>query len=94
MIEKIKQYSAQLIMAALFVAGWVSHGIYSNKVAEAIALARQEAAVSAASEIAKITVSNTTIQNKVIERVRTETVYQDCQHSSDTFNLINEAFTK
>ena len=94
MIEKIRQYQALIFMAALFVAGWVSHGIYSNKVAEAIALARQEAALSAASEIAKITVSNTNVYNKVVERTRTETVYQDCQHSSDTFNLINEAFTK
>ena len=94
MIDKIKQYSAQLIMAALFAAGWVSHGMYNTKITEAIALARQEAAQSAAQEIAKITVSNTTIQNKVVERIRTETVYQDCKHSSDTFNLITEAFTK
>ena len=92
MIEKIKEYSALISLVAAFVGGWIGHGLYNDKVAEAIEATRKEAAQSAAEEIAKITVTNTTITGKVIERVRTETVYAECKHSPDTFNLIKDAF--
>ena len=47
---------------------------------------------AAAREVAKIEVKNVTIQGKVIERIRTETVYSECRHSPDTWKLIQEAF--
>lgn len=53
----------------------------------------QDAALQAAAqEIAKIEVKNVTIQGKVIERIRTETVYTECKHSPETMSLIKDAF--
>lgn len=93
-MDNQKAYLIGGLALLVFIMGWISHAISNNALAQAIEETRKEAAMSAAQEIAKITVSNTNVYNKVIERTRTETVYQDCQHSSDTFNLINEAFTK
>ena len=92
MIDTVKQYINYIIIALVFGAGWYSHDLYSSKIAEAIALAREEAAVSTAEEIAKIQIVNTTIQQKVIEHVRTEVVYSECHHSPDTYSLIKDAF--
>ena len=95
MLEKIKMYSAQLIMAALFVAGWGSHAVYStlydNAVVKAIAETRELAALSAAQAISKIEISNTTIQGRVTERIKTEIQYINCKHDAATLSDINEA---
>ena len=95
MIDKIKMYSAQLIMAALFVAGWGSHAVYStlydNAVVKAIAETRELAALSAAQAISKIEISNTTIQGRVTERIKTEIQYINCKHDAATLSDINEA---
>ena len=92
MIDKIKEYQTIIFLAVLYAAGWGSHVLYSNSVTQAIAETRQLAAESAASEIAKIQITNTTVQGKIIERVRTEVVYSECHHSPDTFSLIKRAF--
>ena len=80
-------------------AGWYSFGLGYDRHAAQIAAqreaedkARAEALDAAAREVAKIEVRNVTIQGKVIERIRTETVYSECRHSPDTWNLIQEAF--
>lgn len=80
-------------------AGWYGFGLgYDQHVAEIAAQreaedkARTAALDAAAREIAKIDVKNVTIQGKVVERIRTETVYADCRHSPDTWKLIQEAF--
>lgn len=80
-------------------AGWYGFGLgYDRHVAEiatqqaAAEAARKEALDAAAREIAKIEVKNVTIQGKVVERIKTETVYADCKHSPDTWKLIQEAF--
>ena len=91
MIEKLKEYYVIIGLVLVFSMGWGSHVLYSNSITEAIALARQEASMSAAQEIAKITATNTTIQQKVIERVRTETVYSECRHAPDTYQLIKDS---
>ena len=95
-----------LILAVLFGwlasiggAGWYAYGLgYDRHVAQVAAQreaedkARAEALEAAAREVAKIEVKNVTIQGKVIERIRTETVYSECRHSPDTWKLIQEAF--
>ena len=92
MIDKIKEYSAAIFMTLLFIAGWIAHGLYSDSVTQAIEETRKLAALSAAQEIAKIEITNTTVQGKIIERVRTEIVYSECHHSPDTFSIIKDAF--
>ena len=92
MIEKIKEYQTVIFLVLVFVMGWIAHGMYSDSVVKAIEETRKEAAQSAATEIAKITITNTTVQGKVIERIRTEQVYSECQHSPDTYELIKGAF--
>lgn len=80
-------------------AGWYGFGLgYDRHVAEeakdkdAADKVRKEALSAAADAIAKIDVKNVTIQGKVIERIRTETVYSDCVHSPDTWALIQQAY--
>ena len=51
-----------------------------------------KAADSAAKAIAGITIKQTTINNKVKEIVRTETVYSECKHTPDAFERIKEKF--
>ena len=92
MLDKLKEYQAVIFMALLFIAGWLGHGLYSDAVTKAIEETRKLAAESAAQEIARIEIKNTTVTGKVIERVRTETVYAECRHSPDTFGLIKDAY--
>lgn len=80
-------------------AGWYAMNLgYDKHITEIAAQresdekVRKEALDAAAREIAKIDVKNVTIQGKVIERIRTETLYSECRHSPDTWNLIQEAF--
>jgi len=84
------------LIVGAFLAGWTAKGWKDDSIKLAIeqatSLSRDASATAAAEAIAKIQVSNTTIQGKVIERVRTETVYAECKHSEDTYNLILEAF--
>jgi len=56
--------------------------------------ASENAQQAAAIEIAKIEIRNTTIEAKIIERVKTEKVYQDCEHTDETYKLILEAYRK
>lgn len=85
------------ILSVLLVAsGWVVRGWSddSNKleIEQAIQKTRDISNGVAATAIAGITVTNTTIQGKVIEHVRTETIYTECKHSPETFQLIKDAF--
>lgn len=84
------------LLAGMFLLGWTVRGWHSNSVELAVEratqLSRDASAQSAAEAIAKISVTNTTVQAKVIERIRTETIYAECRHSPDTYDLILEAF--
>lgn len=84
-----------LILVA-FATGWTANSWQDDSVKLAIEQATtksREASTKAAAEaIAKIEVKNTTINAKVIERIKTETVYAECRHSPDTYQLILEAF--
>jgi len=91
-LEKLKEYYVIIGLVVVFLMGWVGHGMYTDKVAEAIAETRQLAAESAAKEIAKIEITNTTVQGKIIERIRTEQIYSECRHSPDTYKLIQDSF--
>lgn len=80
-------------------AGWYAMDLgYDKHVAEIAAQresdekVRKEALDAAAREVAKIDVKQVTIQGKVIERIRTETIYTECRHSPDTMKMIEEAF--
>ena len=92
MIEKVKEYSAIIALVVVYLLGVGSHVLYSNSVNQAIAETRKAAAESAAQAIAQIQITNTTVQGKIIERVRTEVVYSECHHSPDTFAIIKDAF--
>ena len=81
-----------VLVGIVFAAGWGSHVLYANSIVAAIEKTREAAALGAAQEIAKIEIKNTTIEGKIIERVRTEVVYSECHHSPDTFSLIKSAF--
>jgi len=51
-----------------------------------------KAAESAAKAIAGIEIKQTTINNKVKEIVRTETVYSECKHTPEAYQKIKEKF--
>ena len=73
------------VFAGGFTSGvWVTHAKQDK--------ASMEAMERAVVEIKAIQIKNTTIHNKVVERIKFETVYQDCQHSPETFQLILEAY--
>ena len=50
------------------------------------------ATTTAAEAIAGITMTNTTINNKVREIITREMVYSDCRHSPEAFQKIKEAY--
>ncbi|MDD4913279.1 MAG: hypothetical protein PHP57_13380 [Sideroxydans sp.] len=85
-----------LLAIGLFASGWVVKGwaddSEARRIEQAIAKTREISNNVAASAIAGITVTNTTIQGKVIEHVRTETIYTECKHSPETYQLIKDAF--
>lgn len=80
------------LLIVSFAMGWSVRGWKDDSIKQAITESTQKSRDAAADQIAKIQVVNTTVQNKVIERIRTEVQYKDCKHSPDTFNLILEAF--
>jgi len=71
----------------------VKHEEASNVRLELVAnKAAEKSQEAAAIEIAKIEIKNTTIEAKVIERIRTEKVYTDCEHTEETYKLIQKAY--
>lgn len=60
-----------------------------NHIAEAVDAANN----AAAQAIAKIKVTNTTIQNEVQREVQTNTVYAECRNTSPGLRLLNQALT-
>lgn len=84
------------LVAGAFIAGWVAKGWKDDSIKLAIeqatAQSRDASATAAAAAIAKIQISNTTIQGKVIEKIRVEKEYQTCRHSPDAYQLILDAF--
>lgn len=83
---------ALIVSALLVAAGWFGHSLYDVSVKDAIAETRRIAAQGAASEIAKLTITNTTVQGRIVERILTEKVYSECSHSPEAFQLIQDAF--
>jgi len=58
-----------------------------------VADVRQASQESAAAEIAKIEIKQSTILQPVIETIRSEVKYTDCRHDVATVKRINEALT-
>lgn len=54
--------------------------------------AAEKASVAAAKAISEIEIKQTTINNKVREIIKTETVYADCKHSPEAYQSILEKF--
>lgn len=77
--------SVMAVFGTGFIAGaWVR---------DSIAIRAQQASMAAAAtEIAKIDMKTTTINQKIIERIRTEKVYEECRHSPDAFKTLLEAY--
>jgi dsRNA-specific ribonuclease len=81
-----------LLVIGLLSTGWFVRGWYEeSQDAKMIKLAIK-AQESAAAEIAKIQVKNTTIYNKVVEHTYHDPVYQDCKHTPEVYNSILELF--
>ena len=91
-MDNQKAYLIGGLAMLVFFMGFFSHALYSNAITQAIEETRKEAALSAAQEIAKIEIKNTTIHAKLVERIRTETVYSECKHSPESYQLIKDAF--
>ena len=92
----IKDYIVITLVVVIFGAGWQAHTWYSAdselKILKAINKAKEESRISTAEEIAKIKITQTTVYNTMKERITTETVYKDCAHSDDSFNIIKGLF--
>ncbi len=92
----MRNYLVAAGVVLLFLSGWAVRGWRDDSINQAIAEAtqksREAASMAAAEQISKIQITNTTIQNKVVERIRTEVQYQECKHSPETFKLIQDAF--
>jgi uncharacterized membrane protein len=84
-----KSLIALIIVMAVFGAGFIA-GAW---VRESIAIRAQQASMAGAAEvISKIEQKTTTINQKIIERIRTEKVYEECRHSPDAFKTLLEAY--
>jgi len=79
------------LCAALYAFGWLTHSWYQDSVENQIRAVLEAQSRDTAAQIAAITKTQTVINNKVVEKVRTEMVYTECKHSPDTLLLINEA---
>jgi len=90
-IEKIKEYSALILLVAAFVGGWFSNDLYMQKTLNLAKETRAIAIESAKQAIKEQDSKHTTIYNKVIETIRTEVQYRECKHSSETLADINKA---
>lgn len=92
----LRDYIMVALVAAIFTAGWQGHKWYAAdselNVLKAINETQAKAATAAADEIAKIKIEQTTINRVIKERLITETVYKDCAHSEDSFNIIKGLF--
>jgi hypothetical protein len=81
------------ICAALYAFGWITHSWYQDGVEKQVRAFLTVQQANTAKQIASITASQTVINNKVVEKVRTEKVYLECKHTPDTLLLINQALT-
>lgn len=82
-----------VLAASLVMAGWMARGWHSDSVKLAIEEVKDEVNIATAQAISQIKVENKTVQNKTIERIRTETVYRDCVADDEMMKLINHALT-
>ena len=90
MIDKIKEYTALIVLVAAFIGGVYAHKLYADSSAKDAEMYREAIANANAQAIAQLKVENTTVQGKIIERVRTEIVYTECKHSDSDYKLITE----
>lgn len=91
-----------IVGALLLVAGAFFYGSHVGATGEKakyattqllIAKAVEGAQQAAASEIAKITIVNKTIQQKLETVTRENTVYRDCVNTPDALRLLNDALS-
>ena len=77
--------SVMAVFGIGFIAGvWVKDSLYIR--------AQQASMEGAAAAIAKIDVKQTTINQRIIERIRTEKVYSECRHSPEAFKTLLESY--
>lgn len=93
-------YAIIIVLLAFMATGWggfslgVDHEKANQVDAQALVAEAVDAAnASAAQAIAKITVKNQTIRQEVEREIRTNTIYNDCRHTTDGLRLVNEAIT-
>lgn len=77
-------YTLFVLMVGFAGGAWVFGSIEAR--------AQRGAEKGAAAEIAKLKPQTTIVNNKVVEHITTERVYQDCRHSPDAFKTILEAY--
>jgi len=84
-----KALIALISVMAVFGTGFIA-GAW---VRDSIAIRAQQASMEgAAKEIAKTKAVTTIVNQKIIEHIRTEKVYEECRHSPDAFKTLLEAY--
>lgn len=84
-----KALIALIYTLAILGVGFAGGAWVANSIA---ARAQLGAERGAAAEIAKLKPHTTIVNNKVVEHIRTEKVYQECQHSPEAFKTLLEAY--
>lgn len=92
MIWLFKILLALITIGSAFYGGIVYEQANQTRIELIVEKSADAASKAAAEAIAGIEIKQTTINNKVREVIRTETVYSDCRHSPDMFKLIKDKF--
>ena len=81
-------------VCGVFMAGYMVAERNQLKLEQVATKAAEQASIIAAKAIAEIEIKNTTINNKVKEIITIETLYTECRHTDEAYQLILEKFKK
>ena len=79
-------------VSGVFMAGYMVAERDQLKLEQVATKAAENAAAIAAKAIAELKIKNTTINTRVIEIIKTETVYAECKHTPKAYELLLEKF--
>jgi hypothetical protein len=90
-ILQAKLIGSAVALLAAFLVGWTTHSWKTDAQALRDIELAQISANKAAEAISKITITNTTIRQKVEREIRENPVYIGCNHTPSVMRLINAA---
>lgn len=88
-MEKARPYLFVAAILLLIAVGWFARGWYDDSLELAIERAGKAAGVAASKAISEQKVTQETIIQPTIEKIRTETKYRDCRHDAEMMVKIN-----